>query len=302
MKIFKTLFFVILIAISDLSQEIYAVPINSDSGLTPSKEQFLIRQQTILIKKTDDPTDMDRDRQDVNIPLTIMYGVSERLAFSLTIPYLEQELKSTESGSRRKRGDSGIGDITLLNKYRIYTKDYPGKTSRLSILGGIELSAGEDDEEDGLGRLPPDLQLGSGSFDPVIGAAYTQQALNTEFDIDFTYKFNTEGANDFESGDLLKYNLAYQHRIWPFELPEEGVYSQLNFVLELNGQYQEKNKSSGMRVIDSGGHIIFLSPGIQFVMERFVLESSIQLPIIQDLNGSQLETDYIATVGTRITF
>lgn len=298
----KTIFLVILLVLFCLSSDSYTVPINSDIGLTPSKEQFLIRLQAGIIEKSDDPTDMDRVMEGINIPFTVMYGATERLALSLTIPYLDKELKFTESGLRRKRHDSGIGDITLLGKYRIYTKDYPGKTSRLSVTGGIKLPIGEDDEEDSLGRLPQDLQLGSGSFDPIIGTAYTWQTLSSEFDMDFAYKFNTEGANDFESGDLLKYNIAYQRRIWPFELPEKGVYAQFNLVLELNGNYQKRNKSAGTKIPDSGGHSIFLSPGLQYVTERFILEGSIQLPVIQDLNGSQLETDYIITAGTRITF
>lgn len=298
-KIFLCAFSVLLFG---LSRNVCAVSINSNIGLTPSKGQLLIRSQIRFVKKSDDPTDADRDRQDLYIPVTIVYGVTQELAFFSTIPYFDKELKSTENGTRRKRGDSGLGDITLLGKYRIYTKDYPGKTSRLSILGGIKLATGEDDKEDSFGRLPQNLQLGSGSFDPIIGAAYTWQTLGYEIDIDSTYKFNTEGANDFEFGDLLKYNIGYQRRIWPFELPEEGIYSQLNIVAELNGQYQAKNKSSGTKDADSGGNTIFLSPGIQYVTERFILETSIQLPVVQDLNGTQLETDYIVTASMRITF
>lgn len=285
-----------------LPHNLYAVSINSNIGLTPAKEQFLVRSQARFVRKSDDPTNKDRDRKDLNIPTTIIYGITAKAALFVTMPYVIKELKSTENGSRRKRSDSGLGDITLLGKYRIYTKDYPGKTSRLSILGGIELPTGQDDEDDSFGRLPQSLQWGSGSFDPIVGAAYTWQTLGYEVDIDFLYKFNTEGANDFEFGDLLKYNVAYQHRVWPFELPEEGLYSQLNLVLELNGQYQAKNKKNDVKIADSGGHTIFISPGIQFVTERFIIESSIQLPVIQDLNGNQLETDYIMTAGVRIIF
>lgn len=302
MKVSKRSFLIIIVVLFSLPHDLYAVSINSIVGLTPAKEQLLIRTQIKFTKKSDDPTDKDRDREDLNIPVTVVYGVSEKMALFVTVPYVIKELKSTESGSRRERGDSGLGDITLLGKYRIYTRDYPGKTSRLSILCGIKVPTGEDDEEDSFGRLPQGLQLGSGSFDPFAGVAYTWQTIDHEIDGDLSYKFNTEGANDFKFGDLLKYNIAYQKRVWPFELPEEGLYSQLNLVLELNGQYQERNKLSGVKVPDSGGHIIFLSPGIQYVTERFIAESSVQLPVIQDLNGSQVETDYIITAGIRITF
>lgn len=302
MKILSISLFTISVVIVSLPQNVYAVSINSNIGLTPAKEQFIIREQARFLKKSDDPTDKDRDIQVLSISTTIVYGATERLALFLTAPYLDKELKLDENGSRIKRGDSGIGDILLSGKYRIYTKDYPGKTSRLSILGGIKLPIGQDDEEDSLGRLPQNLQLGSGSFDPIVGAAYSWQTLDYEVDADFSYNFNTEGADDFEFGDLLKYNIAYQRRMWPFKLPEVGIYSQLNSVLELNGQYQAKDKSSGRKVGDSGGHTLFLSPGLQYVTKRFILESSIQIPVVQDLNSSQVETDYIAVAGIRITF
>lgn len=299
MKLVSILLFTFLAIVCVLPQSIYAVAINSNVALTPAKGQFLFRSQAKFTKKSSDPTDEDRERKDFLFQVIFVYGVSEKAALFLKVPYLDKELQYAESDTR---GDSGIGDITLLGKYRIYTKDYPGKTSRFSILTGVKLPTGEDDEEDRFGTLPQGLQLGSGSFDPIIGAAYTWQSLDFEVDIDITYKFNTEGANDFEFGDLFKYNIAYQRRVWPFKLPEEGLYSQLNLVLELNGQYQQKNKSSGTKLADSGGNTIFLSPGLQYVMERFIIEGSVQLPVVQDLNGAQLKTDYIATVGIRMTF
>ncbi|MBI2447653.1 MAG: transporter, partial [Candidatus Omnitrophica bacterium] len=114
-------------------------------------------------------------------------------------------------------------------------------------------------------------------------------------------QFNTED-NNFEFGDVLKYNLAYQKRILPQVLPERGVYSQVNLVLEFNGEYAQKDKSGGSIIEDSGGNTLFISPGIQWVTKRWILETSIQLPVIQDLNGSQIETDYIAVTSLRLTF
>ncbi|NIR47469.1 MAG: hypothetical protein GWN61_14370, partial [candidate division Zixibacteria bacterium] len=46
-------------------------------------------------------------------------------------------------------------------------------------------------------------------------------------------------------------------------------------------------------VRDSGRDQIFLSPGVQFLaLENIVLESGIQIPVWQDLNGVQLGTDF----------
>ncbi len=57
-----------------------------------------------------------------------------------------------------------------------------------------------------------------------------------------------------------------------------------------------------MELDDTGGTVVFLSPGIQWVTQRVIYEASLQVPVIQNLNGSQVETDFVATAGVRIQF
>lgn len=270
----------------------FAVPINSDVALTPFKGQTIIRSQAKYIRKTDDPTEKDRKMQVWMFPTTFVYGLTEKLAFSVTAPYIHKKQESTSAGVRSTIRDSGIGDISFMSKYRIWSKDLPGEARRISLIGGLELPTGDNKAQ---------LKLGSGSVDPVAGILFTHQSLSQEFDLDLTYQFNTEASN-YEFGDVLKYNAAYQRRLWPWVLPEKGVYSQLNLVLELNGEYNQKDKSQGSIVKDSGGNTLFLSPGVQWAAKKWVLETSIQLPIIQDLNGGQLETDYALVTSLRLTF
>ena len=58
----------------------------------------------------------------------------------------------------------------------------------------------------------------------------------------------------------------------------------------------------GDRVSDSGGNMLFLSPGVQLAAKRLILEASIQLPVAQDWNGPQLETDWVAVLSLRVPF
>lgn len=271
---------------------VFAMPINSDVALTPFKGQTIIRSQVRYTRKTNDPTDKDREMRIWMFPTTFVYGLTERLAFSLTAPYIDKEQESTSAGIRSVISDSGIGDINFMSKYRIWRKDLPGEARRISLIGGLELPTGDDKAQ---------LKLGSGSVDPITGILFTNQSLSQEFDLDLTYQFNTKASN-YEFGDVFKYNIAYQRRVWPWILPEKGLYAQVNLVLELNGEYAQKDKSDGGIVKDSGGNTLFLSPGLQFAAKRWVLETSLQLPIIQDLNGSQPKTDYTIATSLRLTF
>jgi len=279
----------------------WAVSINSPVGLTPAKDQKIIRTQVKYKRVSDDPTSLDRDTWTLSIPTTFVYGFTEKFAGIVTIPYIYRRQRTNSGSDRITRKTSGLGDITLLGKYRIYTKDSPGATSRLSLLGGLELPTGRSGDSDSVGKLVRTFQTGSGSWDPILGASFSNQTLNYEWDYNLTYQFNTE-AHNFEFGDILKYTIAYQKRILPWELPDEGLYTQFNAVLELNGEWKQKNRNESGSVDASGGNTIYLSPGLQVASKRFVAETSVQLPVFQDLNGTQVETDYVMIASLRVTF
>ncbi len=285
-----------------LTGQVFAGPINSNSAFAPHKGESIFRLQTRYLESGRDPSSMDRTLKVRGATAVYIYGFSERFTGILAVPYMDKSLRLTNPmGDRIRRDTSGLGDIRTLLKYRLYTKDEVGVTHRLGVFGGVEWPTGDDNDSDQFGRLPQPLQLGSGSVDPIAGVVWTTQTFDWELDADLGYKVNTK-ANNFEFGDVLFYNVSYQRRLLPRELPDEGVPSFLYGVMEINGSYAEKNEAAGIRDDNSGGHTVFLSPGIQWVGYQWVVEASLQLPIIQNLNGTALETDYAATLGFRFRF
>lgn len=274
------------------------LPINSDVGLTPHKGGFIFRVQSRYLRKSDDPLNLGRSVDEVVVPFVGVYGFTAKSSLLVKVPTIYRELK-TATGAIRS--DQGPGDVTLLGKHRFFTHNFKGGTSRVSAIAGLELPTGDDNARDSLGLLPKGIQLGSGSVDVIAGGTYTLQTLDYEFDMDLRYIFNNE-ANNFEFGDVFKYNLAYQKRIWPSLLPDKGIYSQWNAVLELNGVFERKSELGGNAVANSGGNTIYLSPGIQFVTKRSVYEFSFLYPVVQDLNGSQIETDYSLALSYRYLY
>jgi len=53
---------------------------------------------------------------------------------------------------------------------------------------------------------------------------------------------------------------------------------------------------------DNGGLTWNLAPGLQYVTPRFILETAIQIPVVQNLNGTALESDWVWTAGFRWNF
>jgi len=289
-----------LLALALVLPSISFAAINTDVALTPAKGQTILRTQYSQTRKGDDPTDQNRSMTVHAAKQVVVYGFSDATAGFLVVPYLDKDLRTVSDGQRISRQDSGMGDLALFVKQRLVRHDEPGATTRLAVLGGLELPTGEHDASDGLGRLPPALRLGSGSVDPFGGVVFTRQTQRYEVSQDLVYQVNT-GHDDLQFGDVFRHDTGAWFRVWPKTSPEWTAPRALHAVLELNGVWQAKHQSGGT-LKDSGGYTLFLSPGLQFVTSRWLWEASVQIPVVESLNGNELGTDWVIVAGARATF
>lgn len=277
-----------------------AAPQTFNTALPVAQGQFVFREQFVYRKATDDPSPAERELHVRGGVSVLGYGVTGDVAAFATLPYLDKELDVTTPAGRIMRDTSGFADARLFGRYTAYQDDAPGRTFRIAPFFGVELPTGDDNDSDNLGRLPAPLQVGSGSWDPFGGIVLTYQTLDYQLDAQASYKLNTR-ANGFEFGDEARLDASLQDRIWPREL-QAGVPGFLYAVLEGNFFYADNNKKNGARASDSGGTAFFLSPGIQYVTKRWIIEGLVQLPVSQNLNGAALEDDFIVRAGFRLNF
>jgi len=202
------------------------------------------------------------------------------------------------NGQEITRATNNIGDIRVFGRYTFLQQDKPSQTLRIAGFGGIKAPTGDDTKADGLGTLPIPLQAGTGAWDYFGGAVLTFQRL--DYQIDAQFKLDQKGkANNFELGNEIRTDASFQYRLSPLN---DDTHSFVYGVLEANLIYQDKNAVSGNDDPNSGGTTLFLTPGIQYVTIKYILEAAIQIPIFQNLNGFALETDYLLTTGFRINF
>lgn len=292
----------ILVALVILGPTLGLATINTDTAITPAKGQTVIRSLVKIQTKSGDRTGENRKMLIVENRNVAVYGLLDGTAIFTAIPFLykEQEVND-DSGGRAEFDDAGLGDIQFFMKQRLWRRDEPGKTQRVAILGGLEFPTGDTSERDPLGKLPKPVQLGSGSWDPFVGGVFTHQEQRFEFSQDFIYKFNTEKGT-FSFGDELSHNTGFWFRFWPWELPETGVPSQLQAAIELNGVWNQKNRLDGDRLGGSGAYTLYLSPGLQWVGSWWIVEGSIQFPVVNDVGRDEIRSDPAYVVGFRITF
>ena len=73
-------------------------------------------------------------------------------------------------------------------------------------------------------------------------------------------------------------------------------------VAELNLIRRQKNRAAGINNPNSGGTTLFGLVGLQYVTQRRIIEAGVQIPLMQNLNGTALEREYIARASLRMNF
>ncbi|MCI0666685.1 MAG: transporter [Methylococcaceae bacterium] len=281
-------------------KDAWCAPVTFNTALPVAKGEFVFREQFIVSRSGHDPSPAGRDRIAWSAVSLLGYGVTNKLAVFGVLPYVNTNLDLMVSGQRRNQNAGGLGDISLFARYTLYQRDWPGRTLRVAPFAGFKAPTGKDSEMDSFGRLPPGVQPGSGSWDTFGGLVATYQTLDFEIDGQISYLGN--GKTDrFQAGDEARLDLSLQYRLWP-RILTAGVPGFWYGLIESNLVYQEKNRIVGKIDPDSGGIRWYLTPGLQYITKRWVVEVAVQLPVVQDLNGSALENSYIVRAGIQVNF
>ena len=242
----------------------------------------------------------------LNLSANFAYGFTDDFTAGISFPYIERNNireahhdHDSGLGEAEFAGDSkGIGDISLFGQYRFYRSD----NQDVALLAGVELPSGETKEHGIEGHLfEAEQQPGSGSVDPFVGLAMNHNLGRAGFSANILYTFTNEGTQQTELGDIFNYNLALSYRAYSPEGTHDHHHHQhafnlLDYVdlsLELNGDYREKVEINGMDEKHSGGHTLFISPGLRVgLAHRLSFYTSVGVPLINDYNGQQSEPDY----------
>ncbi|HYE34023.1 transporter [Methylocaldum sp.] len=261
--------------------------------------------------------------------LIAAYGVTDDITLGLRFPYVwrnnvrevphhdEEEHHDDEEGAGEEAphvqnlGDpNGIGDTTFFGQWRFFNTE--DNLTHVALLGAVKMPTGRTDRvtarnEEGEREIQDvHFQPGSGSWDGSLGLAFTQGLGDFSFDSNVLYTWVTKGDRDVDLGDVFTYNAALS---WsPGGTLGGGLQASSNFnlwtlMVELNGEWRDFQTERGLKDVDEGGHILYVSPGARFAGgENWNLALSFGVPIVTDLNGHQVEPDYRITSRINVTF
>jgi hypothetical protein len=239
---------------------------------------------------------------------SLSYGATENLQIGFSFGYYygndirEGHLHGNGSYGFHDFGDvKGMTDHWITAKYRV-ARGEEGEGS-FSVLAGVKLPFGDNDQagEDGTSNAPLEasLQPGSGAIDLMIGFAYSRY-LTADITLDTSVQYTYRGeANDFKIGDQILFGVAAAYRFTESVL----VFPQPSVFLELNVRHLAKNAEHDDKIINSGGTVLFVSPGYRISFsDRVAFTLAIQIPVYQGLNDEQQEALFKVSTGLTFTF
>lgn len=227
---------------------------------------------------------------------TFRAGISDHFDARLIVPFLNKEMTRQSFNKEFTDSHSGIGDIKLIGRYRIWSQK--GKDPfNLAVGAGVKIPTGTTDEEDDSGLcLPGFLQTGTGSWDPIVELGAHKVIGRHWFSTYYMYRMTTEGElgdRDFESPDVFKYNFAYAY----------ALSNLFDLELELNGDVKSKAKLDGVKKENTGGHMVYLTPGVHFKFHKGMhFDVGMPIPVYRDLNGIQFSEDYRVVAKLALKF
>jgi hypothetical protein len=258
------------------------------------------------------------------VPLSLAYGVTDNLTLMLRLPYVNRRGIREGHAEEHHPGDveleveshgssSGIGDLSALAQWRFLNNRSTG--TEAAILLGLKAPTGKTDESDQGEKLDAEFQPGSGSWDGLFGVALTQRVNAWSFDASALYTAVTEGTQSTDLGDRLTYGLAVSYRVMGMQEPSHAGHDHANhrldthaqgpaldLVLELNGEWDDKEESHGEKNDDSGGHVLMIAPGARLSIDKWSGFVSVGIPIVNDLNGIRSEPEWRLTSGVSVGF
>ena len=260
--------------------------------------------------------------------LGLMYAPTDKLTLMLMANYIETEMDHRvlpmsagmiNNGSTKFTTEtSGLGDVKSGGLYRFYLEE-----NRKAHLGlSLSLPTGSIDEKDQIPamggpanqQLPAPMQLGSGTYDLLPSLTYVQQFDNWSYgaQANAVIRLESENDNGYRLGDV------WGATTWVGTNLSEwiGLNTGLNYTYtsKLKGSQDDvgtlgPNGKSVTTADESnyGGERLDAIFGINLYVPSGTLKGQriavdLRLPLWQDLNGYQLETDYALTLGWQMAF
>jgi hypothetical protein len=254
-------------------------------------------------KQVSNPADQKVDSSITQ--LLLGYRFNERVGVQFNLPIIDRWFRRPEGTTIQTGSESGLGDVSLIARVRLYEHSSDDASVALNLLGGVKFptgDAGRLKEEQNETPPPPgfpesavhghDLALGSGSFDGLVGGSVFARWRRAFFAASLQYAIRTEGDFNYQYANDLTWSggpgvfVAMTHT-WTAGL-------QFNVAGESKGN----DKNNGQDTEDTGITAIYLGPAIDVTWrDRLSADVTADIPVYENNTSLQVVPNYRIRAG-----
>lgn len=289
------------------------VPTSSNLGLPASSKKtlqfrFNYDLNTLNTQKTGrtKSTTPQSFRRTHTAMLQTGYSFTNNISLDAFLPFVRQERRSNVNDSGETT--SGLGDIVLLLKYKLWSNDDNSKA--MTIGAGPKLPTGRTDFRNQFGNvLLADLQPGSGSIDGLLWGQFLT-TLNFRPSLNWLTQasFKWNGQNDnfgfgntettYQFGNELQLTTGLSDRMF---LGKSLIDPAL--LLRYRRTFSDKSKPNTIaqdltEVPSTGGEWIFIYPSLTYwFSEDWSITTGVEFPLFSNIEGTQVTPTSRVNVG-----
>ena len=248
---------------------------------------YLIRQHLGSLKV---------NRQLINLSLS--YTPSPRVQLEVEVPVSRTSFHDTStSGS-----EVGLGNITVWSKYRFFRKVKTYGDRQAAARFGLELPTGKKNAPNlnAPAFVRQQLTPINGGLSPHFDLAFSQAGGRIIFGGNAEAIFRSE-RDGFRMGHEQRLNTDFEYVLLPREYTKPG--GELFLILETTFVHRATGRLNSVPVPGSKATEYYLAPGLQYAARpRFVVEGSVQFPIVRNTGPLTLLTDVNLLLGVKYLF
>jgi len=251
---------------------------------------YLIRQSLGTLKV---------NRQVVDVSMS--YTPSPNLQLEAEIPISRTAFHdANQSGS-----GVGLANITVWAKYRFFRQVKTYGDRQAAARFGLELPTGKKEAPSQTqinvpAFVRPQLTPIHGGLAPHFDLAYSQAGGRIIFGGNAEAIFRTE-RDGFRMGHEQRLNTDLEYVLLPRDYKKPG--GELFLILETTFVHRGTGRLNSAAVAGSKATEYYLAPGLQYAAQpRFVVEGSVQFPVVRNTGPLVLRTDLNVLLGVKYLF
>jgi hypothetical protein len=229
------------------------------------------------------------------------YQSKHDIGVQVNMPYINRSFRRADgAGGIDKATESGLGDLSLIGHYRASQHLSDNTVFALDLIGGVKFPTGSTSrlkeelaEEEPTPGAPEsgihghDLALGSGSYDGILGTAFSGSWQRITFTGGLTYMIRTRGDYKYEYANDLLWSIKPGAYLWLTHT------NGLELHLTVSGEYKGTDNLAGAEALDTGMTSVFIGPGLNYTWhEHLNAEFGAEFPVVRNNTALQLVPDH----------